>query len=128
MILFRLSSNYTTAEGNITPESKTVPQQIVEPVDAGCMEQFLKFLYFGQLEEPVSSRKLKYLAETYRIKTLISICIAAASKVDGDKLASLALDFKDGEIPLRIAYVDQIVIIFFNLIWSNRKFIYLQPG
>lgn len=112
MVLFRLSSNYTTAEGKITPELTSVPQQIVESVDAGCMEQFLKFLYFGKLEDPVSSRKLKYLAETYQIKTLISICEAAASKVDINKLASLAMDdSKDGEIPLRITYVDQIVII-----------------
>lgn len=118
--MFRLSANYTPVEAETLESTTVVPQHIVESVDAGCMEQFLKFLYIGKLEGPVSSRKLKYLAEKYQIKTLISICEAAASKVDGNKLASLTLACKRGGIPLRIAYVDETcIIIIFH--WFDKK-------
>lgn len=70
------------------------------------MENFLSFIYTGQLGDPCC-HKMNYLAEKYQIKTLMEICEAAASNVDGNTLAPLALDYKSDEIeaPLRITYV-----------------------
>jgi len=44
--------------------------------DESCMEQFLKFIYTGELEGAVS-HQLKELAEAYEIKTLQLLCKSA---------------------------------------------------
>jgi len=113
--LFRKSGSSTVLQEGNTSDTVTTaePQQIFENVDAACMENFLTFIYTGQLGDPCC-RKMKYLAETYQIKTLMNICKAAANNVDGNMLAPLALDYKsDGiEAPLRITYVVQLFCLY----------------
>lgn len=70
---------------------KSNKQHKFDHVDAACMEQFLIFIYTGELKGPVSP-KLKQLATTYQIKTLENICIVAASQdMDRDQMAQLLL-------------------------------------
>ena len=59
------------------------------------MEQFLKFVYTGQLEGTISNpNKLRALATTYQIKTLESICEAASKEMDKDQMVKFVLQFK----------------------------------
>ena len=79
----------------------------IDSVDADCMSQFSEFIYTGLLDDPVCSRKLKNLAEVYQIKTLIKVCEAAAVNIEGNNLASLALDWdlKEEKPLVEIPYV-----------------------
>ncbi len=83
-----MSDNLSTVE-----REAELKEILIESVDADCMSQFIEFVYTGLLDDPVCSRKLKNLAETYQIKTLIKICEAAAVNIEGNNLASLALDW-----------------------------------
>lgn len=70
--------------------------QPMHRVDADCMEQFINFIYTGELVGQISSQ-LNQLATTYQIKTLENICQSALSDQSRD-LASLALQMKpEGE-------------------------------
>ena len=63
--------------------------------DESCLQQFLKFIYTGELDGAVS-HQLKELAETYEIKTLQLLCESAmlpGENLDED-LAELALLLK----------------------------------
>ena len=63
--------------------------------DESCFEQFLKFIYTGELEGAVS-HQLKGLAETYDIETLQLLCqntLLPGDNLDED-LAELALLLK----------------------------------
>ncbi len=71
--------------------------QSMHHADADCMEQFIDFIYTGELVGQVTSQ-LNQLATTYQIKTLESICQSALSD-DSRDLASLALQMKpEGEL------------------------------
>lgn len=73
-------------------ENKLMSKQTLDFVDAAYMEQFLKFLYTGELEGSVNSPQLQQLAIAYQIKTLESICAEAASQdMDRDKMVELVL-------------------------------------
>jgi len=64
-------------------------------VDKSCMEQFLKFIYTGQLKGAISNpKKLKELATTYQIKTLASICETASKEMDEDLMVKFVLQFR----------------------------------
>jgi len=60
-------------------------------VDAASVQQFIKFIYTGELEGSVMSQQLLHLAETYKIKTLEDLCLAASADIDRDKMASLMM-------------------------------------
>ena len=78
-----------------TSEDETQFQQKTESVDATCMEQFLKFIYTGQLEGVVNNHQLKQLAETYQVKSLQNLCrFACHDGVGGDEMASWILHLK----------------------------------
>jgi len=59
-------------------------------VNAACLEQFLKFIYTGELEGPVISDQLMKLAKTYKITTLIELCRAASHDIPLGELATMA--------------------------------------
>jgi len=64
------------------PDEKDTPQAIAlkqktESVDAASMEQFLKFVYTGELEGSVG-KELMTLATTYKVKTLEELCDTAS--------------------------------------------------
>ena len=68
---------------------------------AGCMEQFLKFIYTGELDGPVKCRDLLKLATTFKIKTLEDLCKAALNDINGDQMIQVALQLKpEAELPL----------------------------
>lgn len=78
-----------------TSEDHTEFQQKTELVDATSMEQFLKFIYMGQLKRPVNNHQLKQLAETYQVKSLQNLCqFACHDGVGGDEMASWILHLK----------------------------------
>jgi len=93
--------------------NNTSLREIHESVDATSMEQFLKFIYTGQLDGLVNCDELKYLAKKYQIPTLEEIYNAVIDKVDGNKLALFPLGWKldKGKVPLRIAYVNAIIVL-----------------
>ena len=63
--------------------------------DSDCMEEFLKFVYTGQLEKAITNpKKLKELATTYDIKTLASICETASQEMDRDQMSNFVLQFE----------------------------------
>jgi len=63
--------------------------------DSACMEEFLKFVYTGQLEGIIiNPKKLKELASIYKIKTLESICEAASKEMDDDLMVKFILEFE----------------------------------
>ncbi len=66
----------------------------LDGVDSACMEQFLKFIYTGELEEPVINDGLIQLARTYQIKTLENLCQAASADIDDDQMIKVALKLK----------------------------------
>ena len=70
---------------------KSNKQHKFDHVDAACMEQFLMFIYTGELKGSVSPQ-LKELATTYQIKTLENICnVAASQEMDRDQLGQSVL-------------------------------------
>ncbi len=110
--------------------NNTSLREIHESVDATSMEQFLKFIYTGQLDGLVSyCEELKYLAKKYQIQTLEEICDAVTDQVDGSQLALFPLRWKldKGKAPLRIAYVNAIIVFKFIEYFCNIL-IFLQPG
>ncbi len=66
----------------------------LDGVDSPCMEQFLKFIYTGKLEEPVINDGLMQLAVTYQIKMLENLCQAASADIDDDQMINIALKLK----------------------------------
>lgn len=54
------------------------PSSLAESVDSKTMEQFLKFLYTGQLVGEISSSDLGQLASKYRLSTLQQLCESAS--------------------------------------------------
>jgi len=81
----------------------------IASVDAACMEQFLKFIYTGELDG-VGNSKLLQLASICRMQTLETICQGAADaggEIDFDQMASLALSLKPitGNTRIQIKYV-----------------------
>ncbi len=60
-------------------------------LDDGSIEQFLKFVYTGELEGPIKSYQLMDLAIHYQIKNLENLCEIALKDIDVDEIASLAL-------------------------------------
>lgn len=65
--------------------------------DAASFEQFLRFIYTGELEGPVKNPGLLLqLAEKYQIKTLESLCQAASSDIDIHKMTELSFYLKPG--------------------------------
>lgn len=59
-------------------------------VEAACLEQFLKFIYTGELEGPARSDQLMKLAKTYKITTLIELCRVASHDIPLGELAATA--------------------------------------
>lgn len=59
------------------------------------MNQFIKFIYIGEFEEPVYFETIR-LAFQYQIKTLQELNIAASQDISEDKIATLAFDLKPG--------------------------------
>jgi len=56
---------------NVTELEHTIP---IDGVDSICLEQFLKFVYTGELDGPINSIQLMHLARHYQIKTLEELC------------------------------------------------------
>ena len=80
--------------------------QRIAPVDAECMEQFLKFLYTGELDG-IATKDLLQLASIYQVETLEKICQAATAAYIGcDQMATLALSLnaEDGNSSIEIKY------------------------
>ncbi len=76
-------------------------------VEAACMEQFLKFIYYGELEGAAQNGQLIKLAETYQIKTLIELCQIASHDIIRGELAAMASELKWTEKPsVQIKYTD----------------------
>lgn len=88
------------------PDEKDTPQAIAlkqkpESVDAASMEQFLKFIYTGELEGSVE-KELMTLATTYEVKTLEELCDTASHDIEGACMASLALQFRLEKEPVPV--------------------------
>jgi len=67
-----------------------------ENVSAASMEHFLKFIYSGELEEPMNDPDLLQLATDYKIKTLESLCRFASHVVNEDEMMKFAMQFRPG--------------------------------
>ena len=63
---------------------------LAEPVDSNTMEQFLKFIYTGQLVGPISSSDLGQLATKYQISTLQQLCESASLPSSIDAAANIS--------------------------------------
>jgi len=59
------------------------------------MTEFIKFIYTGGLESPISNALMK-LAVKYKVKTLVNLCLAGSQDLSVDAMASLAMRFKPG--------------------------------
>jgi len=70
--------------------------ELVDFDDDFCMEQFLKFIYTGELEGVIQNPdKLNQLATFYKIKTLETICGAALQEIiDEDQMLKFVLQFE----------------------------------
>jgi len=69
------------AQFNAQQTEEEFKQVIIDlDVDETCMNQFLKFIYTGELDGPVTSQ-LVQLATHYQIETLEKICQAAAPDI-----------------------------------------------
>ena len=66
-------------------------------IDATSVQQFIKFIYTGELEGPIKSQHLMQLALTYKMKTLEDLCQAASHDIDVDQMASLGMKLKPGK-------------------------------
>lgn len=64
--------------------------------DAASLEQFLRFIYTGELEGPIKNPGLLQLAQKYQIKTLERLCQAASSDIDIHKMTELSFYLKPG--------------------------------
>lgn len=63
-------------------------QQLEIPfATAACTQQFLHFIYTGELQGPVRCKRLLELAEMYKIQSLIDLCRGALPDVLQDELA-----------------------------------------
>ena len=78
-------------------KSEEAKKSIDLNIDAASIEQFIKFVYTGELEGPIKSYQLMDLAVHYQIKTLENLCVAALKDIDVDEIASLALQLH-GEV------------------------------
>ena len=67
-----------------------------ENVSAVSMEQFLKFIYTGELDESIHDLGLIQLAIVYQINTLESLGRFASHNVDEDEVMELTLQFRSG--------------------------------
>lgn len=101
---FILAARSPVFEAQFNYKKTKLNQQIFYDVDATTMEQFLKFIYTGELEGSIESLKLKELASTYQIKTLEKISEAAAEGMDGDEMVKWVLQLKpeDGKNSIEI--------------------------
>jgi len=65
-------------------------QQLKIPrFEAACMEQFLFFLYTGELDGPVRSPQLRKLANKYKIHTLLELCLIASRDIVKQEIANI---------------------------------------
>ena len=67
-----------------------------ENVSAASMEQFLQFVYTGELDGPIRDPGLMQLATVYQIKTLESLCRFASHDVDEDEMVAFTMQFRPG--------------------------------
>jgi len=63
------------------------------------MKQFIKFIYIGELEGPIT-HELMQLAIEYQIKTLEDLCQAALQYISLDSMATVAFHLLPGYGPL----------------------------
>lgn len=64
-------------------------QLTIPPIETACMEQFLCFLYTGELEGPVRSPQLRKLADKYKIHTLLELCLIASHDIVKHEIANI---------------------------------------
>jgi len=76
-------------------DSVEQPKEKELNVSAAAMEQFLKFVYTGELDGTVEPG-VGQLAAAYQIKTLEDLCEFASHDVDEDGMAELAMQFNSG--------------------------------
>ncbi len=70
----------------------------IDCVDSATVDQFLRFLYTGELAGPINnSSQLLQLATAYQIKTLQDLCVAASSSITRDQMAEMALTMVKSE-------------------------------
>jgi len=71
-------------------------EQTIDWVDAQSMEQFLKFIYTGELDglEIKKNSQLLHLAETYQLKTLEFMGLMASRNIKEDDLGTVALQLE----------------------------------
>ena len=67
-----------------------------ENVSAASMEQFLQFVYTGELEGPIHDPGLLHLATSYQIKTLESLCRFASHDIGEDEMVAFTMQFRPG--------------------------------
>ncbi len=78
-------------------EIEEKPKRIKTDVeDAASLEQFLRFIYTGELEGPIKNPRLLQLAQKYQVKTLEKLCQAASSDIDIHKMTELSFYLKPG--------------------------------
>ncbi len=59
------------------------PQQEIDYVDPACMEQFLKFIYTGEIEGPIKNcQMMMKLATTFQVNTVKNLCEVASHEID----------------------------------------------
>ena len=92
-----LAARSPVFEAQFKNESSTIEsKQTIDAVDAKSMEQFLKFIYTGELDGPIIRNRdqLFHLAETYQVQTLASICRIASHNIDAAALGEVAFHLK----------------------------------
>ncbi len=68
-----------------------IPTLEIEYVDAATMEQFLRFLYTGELVGSINSSQLSQLAATYQVETLEALCQVASHTITQGQMELLSL-------------------------------------
>ncbi|XP_046444546.1 TD and POZ domain-containing protein 2-like [Daphnia pulex] len=72
-------------------ESRT-QKVVIEDIEPSIFEEFLYFLYTGQLKRSAADIKLLMAADKYNVETLKSLCLTATAKdMDAEHLSSLVM-------------------------------------
>lgn len=93
---FVLAARSSVFEAQFNKSSAIESKHTIDYVNAQSMEQFLKFIYTGELDGLVIKKnsQLLHLAETYQLKTLESLCLMTSRSIKEDDLGTVALQLE----------------------------------
>lgn len=124
---FMLAARSPVFAAKLQEENYELGDEKIRLVDIESVQQFIKFIYTGELEGPINNQHLIQLAITYQIKTLEDLCQAASANTNRDQMASLGMKMKPaeaGEFVMEIQYysnrLNKNTLIFFIFFFIDR--------